>query len=80
VTLADELAEIAGKVGSLKAQIDNINRRRINHQGDDRELSRELGALSGECLSLRLSMLYKIEDNWPEVLGALRAKDGGEAL
>jgi hypothetical protein len=73
MTLADELAEIAGKVGALRAQIDNINRRLVNHQGDEREQRRELGRLSGECLSLRLALLYKLEEHWPEVLASLRS-------
>lgn len=81
--LAEELTDLAGQVGALKAQIDNLNRRLINHQGDEREQRRELGRLAGECLSLRLAFLYKIEEHWSEVLGALRRDcrpngDGGE--
>jgi hypothetical protein len=69
--LADELSEIVAKVAVLRAQLDIISTRLINHVGDERELRREQGRLSGVCLSLRLAFLYKVEDNWPAVLAAL---------
>ena len=70
--LYDELADIACRVGTLKAKIDHINLRLLNRQGDEREQQHERAALCGERLSLRLALLYKIEDNWPVVLQALR--------
>lgn len=75
MTLAEELAELAGKVRGLKSELERLSVRIVNEprKVERSELRREQGALAGECLSLRLAMLYKIEDNWPAVLNALRA-------
>lgn len=81
MNFADELAEIAANVAGLRVQLDRLSSRIINSTAQDtvHKMRIEQGKLMGECLSLRLAILYKIEEHWPEVLTALRAVDSSAA-
>lgn len=74
MSLADELAGIAVKVAGLKMELERLSARIVTSTAEDAKhrMRIEQGKLMGECLSHRLAMLYKIEDNWPQVLAALR--------